>query len=199
MIYCENCGKQLEENARFCTSCGASYQTNDDGNSVSENHEECQETTTQPEPTTEEKLQQATATIDAVAQKLGNTTDHTSDFSKTDIEANKGPALLSYFGLLVLIPIFAAKHSPYARYHANQGLVLFVGMLVWAVIDGAVTALLRALLGNALGLWGMYSLCGTALNIVYAGFSILAVIGIINVLNERAKELPIIGKYKLLR
>lgn len=199
MIYCENCGKQLEENARFCTSCGASYQTNDDGNSVSENHEECQETTTQPEPTTEEKLQQATATIDAVAQKLGNTTDHTSDFSKTDIEANKGPALLSYFGLLVLVPIFVAKHSPYARYHANQGLVLFVGMLVWAVIDGAVTALLRALLGNALGLWGMYSLCGTALNIVYAGFSILAVIGIINVLNERAKELPIIGKYKILK
>ena len=199
MIYCENCGKQLEENARFCTSCGTSYQTNDDGNSVSENHEECQETTTQPEPTTEEKLQQATATIDAVAQKLGNTTDHTSDFSKTDIEANKGPALLSYFGLLVLIPIFAAKHSPYARYHANQGLVLFVGMLVWAVIDGAVTALLRALLGNALGLWGMYSLCGTALNIIYAGFSILAVIGIINVLNERAKELPIIGKYKILK
>ena len=134
-----------------------------------------------------------------MAQKLGNTTDHTSDFSKTDIEANKGPALLSYFGLLVLIPIFAAKHSPYARYHANQGLVLFVGMLVWAVIDGAVTALLRALLGNALGLWGMYSLCGTALNIVYAGFSILAVIGIINVLNERAKELPIIGKYKILK
>lgn len=199
MIYCENCGKQLEENARFCTSCGASYQTNDEENSVSENHEECQETTTQPEPTTEEKLQQATATIDAVAQKLGNTTDHTSDFSKTDIEANKGPALLSYFGLLVLIPIFAAKHSPYARYHANQGLVLFVGMLVWAVIDGAVTALLRALLGNALGLWGMYSLCGTALNIIYAGFSILAVIGIINVLNERAKELPIIGKYKILK
>ena len=199
MAYCENCGKQLEENARFCTSCGTSYQTNDDGNSVSENHEECQETTTQPEPTTEEKLQQATATIDAVAQKLGNTTDHTSDFSKTDIEANKGPALLSYFGLLVLIPIFAAKHSPYARYHANQGLVLFVGMLVWAVIDGAVTALLRALLGNALGLWGMYSLCGTALNIIYAGFSILAVIGIINVLNERAKELPIIGKYKILK
>lgn len=199
MIYCENCGKQLEENARFCTSCGASYQTNDDGNSVSENHEECQETTTQPEPTTEEKLQQATATIDAVAQKLGDTTDHTSDFSKTDIEANKGPALLSYFGLLVLVPIFVAKHSPYARYHANQGLVLFVGMLVWGIIDGVVTALLRALLGNALGLWGIYSLCGTALNIVYVGFSVLAVIGIINVLNERAKELPIIGKYKILK
>ena len=199
MTYCENCGKQLEESVKFCTSCGASYQTNDEENSTSENLKESQEITNQTEPTAEEKLQQATVTIDAVTQKLGNTTDHTSDFSKTDIEANKGPALLSYFGLLVLIPIFAAKHSPYARYHANQGLVLFVGMLVWAVIDGAVTALLRALLGNALGLWGMYSLCGTALNIIYAGFSILAVIGIINVLNERAKELPIIGKYKILK
>ena len=170
MAYCENCGKQLEESVKFCTSCGASYQTNDEENSTSENLNESQVTT-----------------------------DHTSDFSKTDIEANKGPALLSYFGLLVLVPIFVAKHSPYARYHANQGLVLFVGMLVWGIIDGVVTALLRALLGNALGLWEIYSLCGTALNIVYVGFSVLAVIGIINVLNERAKELPIIGKYKLLR
>ena len=66
-----------------------------------------------------------------MAQKLTDTTDHTSDFYKIDIEANKGPALLSYFGLLVLISIFVAKHSPYVRYHANQGLVLFVGMLVW--------------------------------------------------------------------
>lgn len=190
MAYCENCGKQLEDDAKFCTSCGASCQTNDSETSVTEN---------QPEPTAEEKLQQATAAIDAVAQKLGNTADNTSDFNKTDIETNKVLALLSYFGLLVLVPIFAAKHSPFARYHANQGLVLLVGMLIWGVIDGALTALLRALLGNALGLWGMYSFCGTALNIVYAGFSILAVIGIINVLNGRAKELPIIGKYRLLK
>ncbi len=199
MAYCENCGKQLEDSAKFCTSCGASYKNNDSETTVAENQEESQDVVSQPEPTAEEKLQQATATIDTVAQKLGNTTDNTSDFSKTDIEANKGPALLSYFGLLVLVPIFVAKHSPYARYHANQGLVLFVGMLVWGIIEGVVTALLRALLGNALGLWGIYSLCGTALNIVYVGFSVLAVIGIINVLNERAKELPIIGKYKLLR
>lgn len=199
MTYCENCGKQLEDGAKFCTSCGASYKNNDSETTVAENQEESQDVVSQPEPTAEEKLQQATATIDAVAQKLGNTTDNTSDFNKTDIEANKVLALFSYLGLLVLVPIFAAKHSPYARYHANQGLVLLVGMIIWGVIDGVVTALLRALLGNALGLWGMYSLCGTALNIIYAGFSILAVIGIINVLNGRAKELPIIGKYKLLK
>lgn len=199
MTYCENCGKQLEDSAKFCTSCGASYKNNDSETTVAENQEESQDVVSQPEPTAEEKLQQATATIDAVAQKLGNTTDNTSDFNKTDIEANKVLALFSYLGLLVLVPIFAAKHLPYARYHANQGLVLLVGMIIWGVIDGVVTALLRALLGNALGLWGMYSLCGTALNIIYAGFSILAVIGIINVLNGRAKELPIIGKYKLLK
>lgn len=199
MTYCENCGKQLEDGAKFCTSCGASYKNNDSETTVAENQEESQDVVSQPEPTAEEKLQQATATIDAVAQKLGNTTDNTSDFNKTDIEANKVLALFSYLGLLVFVPIFAAKHLPYARYHANQGLVLLVGMIIWGVIDGVVTALLRALLGNALGLWGMYSLCGTALNIIYAGFSILAVIGIINVLNGRAKELPIIGKYKLLK
>lgn len=198
MAYCENCGKQFEDDAKFCTSCGASYRNNDSETTVTD-LKISSEVINQAEPTAEEKLQQATATIDAVAQKLGNTTDNTSDFYKTDIEANKGHAILSYFGLLVLVPIFAAKHSPFVRYHANQGLVLLVGMLIWGVIDGALTALLRALLGKALGLWSIYSLCGTALNIVYAGFSILAVIGIINVLNGRAKELPIIGKYRLLK
>lgn len=195
MSYCENCGKQIVVGVKFCPSCGNSVLTIE--NEIVEQeplHEEVK-----PEPTAEEKLQQATASIDAVAQKLGNTTDNTADFNKTDIEANKVLALFSYLGILVLVPIFAAKHSPFARYHSNQGLVLIVSMIIWSVIDTVLTTVLRAVLGNALGLWGIYSLCGTALNIFYAGFSILAVIGIINVLNGRAKELPIIGKYKLLK
>ena len=40
---------------------------------------------------------------------------------------------------------------------------------------------------------------GTVLNLVYIVFTVLAVIGIINALNGRAKELPIIGKYRLLK
>ena len=82
---------------------------------------------------------------------------------------------------------------------ANQGLLLCIAMFGWIIADSVLTALLRAILWRGLGLWSIYSLCGTVLNLVYIVFTVLAVIGIINALNGRAKELPIIGKYRLLK
>ena len=108
-------------------------------------------------------------------------------------------ALLSYFGFLVIVPILAAKNSAYARFHANQGLVLFLAMLAYAVVDSIVTTILRAALYKGLGLWSIYSMCSSVINLLYVGFTIFAVIGIVNVLNGRAKDLPIIGKYRILK
>ena len=51
--------------------------------------------------------------------------DFTADYDPRDIQENRGWGILSYFGFLVLIPIFAARNSYFARFHANQGLVLF--------------------------------------------------------------------------
>ena len=45
-----------------------------------------------------------------------------------DAEKNKIFGILAYLGILCLVPIFAAKDSPFAKYHANQGLVL---LLTW--------------------------------------------------------------------
>ena len=41
-----------------------------------------------------------------------------------DVQANKVMAILAYFGLLVFVPLFAAKESRFARFHTNQGLIL---------------------------------------------------------------------------
>lgn len=38
-----------------------------------------------------------------------------------DVQANKVMAILAYFGLLVFVPLFAAKESRFARFHTNQG------------------------------------------------------------------------------
>lgn len=153
----------------------------------------------QPEPTAEEKLADATAKVDAFAQKLGNTADSTTDYEKTDIESNKVMAVLAYFGFLVIVPILAAKNSPFARYHANQGLVLFLAMLGYSIADGIVTSILRAILYKGMGLWSIYSTCSSIINLLYVGFTILAIIGINNALNGRAKDLPLIGKYRVLK
>ncbi|MDO4733556.1 MAG: zinc ribbon domain-containing protein, partial [Bacillota bacterium] len=49
---------------------------------------------------------------------LNNTADTTGDFDKADIEQHKVMGVLAYLSWLVLIPIFAAPKSKFARFHA---------------------------------------------------------------------------------
>lgn len=203
MAFCGKCGQKVEEGVKFCPACGTPLQTN----AAQPTHETVQNPEPRPAPQTvqtegQEATAKATAAADALGNKLGNlnnTTDSTADFDKADIEQNKVMAILSYFGILVFIPMFAAKDSKFARYHANQGLALFIALFGWWIVDYILTMLLRSLLWRGLGLWEIYSLCGMVLNLVYIVFTVLAVIGIINALNGKAKELPVIGKYKILK
>ena len=54
----------------------------------------------------------------------------------------KGMAILAYFGILFLIPLFAAKNDPFARYHTNQGLVLFIFMVIFNILSNVLTNIL---------------------------------------------------------
>ena len=195
MAFCGKCGQQVNEGVRFCPACGSPMQ-------IVAAEPNRQQTPPPVQPTDAESMAKATATADALSDKLSGmnkTADLTDQFDKADVEQNKVMAILAYFGILVLIPILAAKDSKFARFHANQGLLLCIAMFGWIIADSVLTALLLAILWRGLGLWSIYSLCGTVLNLVYIVFTVLAVIGIINALNGRAKELPIIGKYRLLK
>jgi Predicted membrane protein len=183
MAFCKKCGQQINEGVRFCPACGDSIQFS----------------TTESQGSTVQSPQSTTDDFSTKLGKLNETTDSTNDFDKVDIEQNKVMAILSYFGLLVLVPILAAKNSPFTRFHANQGLILCIVMFAWMIADWILTVLFRAILWNGLGSWSLYSLSSTLLNLVYIVFTILAVIGIINALNGKAKELPVIGKYKILK
>lgn len=101
-----------------------------------------------------------------------------------DVQANKVMAILAYFGLLVLIPLFAAKESPFARFHANQGLILLIaGFVIWLV---------SMVLTFVSPFFGIISL----LNIVILVF---AIIGIINAAKGEMKELPLVGKFRIIK
>ena len=119
---------------------------------------------------------------------LNNTADHTAEYDPQDIEQNKVMGILAYLGILVLIPIFAAKDSRYARYHANQGLVLCIAEIVISILTSILSAI--PVVGWILGL------IGWLLNL---GFFVLAIIGIINVVNGKAKDLPLIGNIRILK
>ncbi len=175
MAFCGNCGAKIEEGMKFCPNC----EVKSSAEQISVDAESVQ---------TKEKQ---TDFSDKVAA-LNNTADSTAEFDKEDIDKNKIMAILAYFGPLVLIPILMAKESKFARYHSNQGLVLLVALIIYSVAYGILSSVALAIS------WTLYSII-SILGFVSILFSILAIIGIINAANGRAKELPIIGKYKLLK
>ncbi len=54
-----------------------------------------------------------------------------------DADRNKVFGILAYLGFFCLVPIIVAKDSPFAKYHANQGLVLFIAEIAVTVITAA--------------------------------------------------------------
>ena len=115
--------------------------------------------------------------------------DETDKYDKKDIESGKVMAILSYIGILCLIPYFAEKNNPFVVYHAKQGLNLFL-LEVIASVAISVLSVILFLLFFVVGLIGFaVGVCGFALSIM----------GIINVCNGKAKELPIVNKLKLVK
>jgi uncharacterized membrane protein len=105
-----------------------------------------------------------------------------------DIDQNKIVALLAYIGILFLIPLLAAPKSPFARYHANQGIVLFVATLV---VCGASFVL------TFIPIIGCIAAILPFVAILFA--LVLMVIGIINAASGLFKPLPWIGHFELIK
>ena len=110
-----------------------------------------------------------------------------------DAEDNKVMAVLAYLGILVLVPIFAAKESPFARYHANQGLILLIAGIAIYMITYIATFVIIAI---SLSLAWIISIFNA---VVGLGMLAFIIIGIINAIKGEAKELPLIGKYTILK
>lgn len=60
-------------------------------------------------------------------------------FNSEDVQNNKVMGILAYFGILFLIPLLAAKDSQYARFHTNQGIVLFIFSVALNIIGNGIS------------------------------------------------------------
>ncbi|MEW4371068.1 DUF4870 domain-containing protein [Paenibacillus kandeliae] len=97
-----------------------------------------------------------------------------------DVQANKVMAILAY--IIFFIPLLAARNSPFAMYHANQGLVLFL-----VALAGNVIAAIIPFIG-----WVLSPIIGIAV-------VVFMIIGIINAANGERKPLPLIGTIQLIK
>ena len=113
-------------------------------------------------------------------------------FDSADIADNKVMAALSYLGLLVLVPLFAARNSRFARFHANQGLALLLMTAAYYIVRSILVSV-------ALMFFWRFSFLVRIIRLAGLAIPVLAIYGIINAANGQAKELPVIGKIKLLK
>ncbi len=100
--------------------------------------------------------------------------------------------VLAYIGILVLVPILAGK-TQFARYHANQGLVLLIAGIIAGVAMGVVGVVL-----SFIPVIGGF-LAAAVSGIVSLGMLVLMILGIVNAAQGEMKPLPVIGKFEILK
>jgi Predicted membrane protein len=115
---------------------------------------------------------------------LVKTPDETSFYDPQDIAQNKVVSGFSYLGILFILPMIICPNSRFGRFHANQGLVLFLT----DIIVGFVRFFLK-----------FVPFGGLAANLLSLGLFIVMIMGMVNAFNGNAKELPVIGGIRILK
>lgn len=101
-------------------------------------------------------------------------------YTPEDIEKNKTIAGLAY--LLFFLPLIACPESKYTRFHANQSLLLLILGIAGNVILGIIPVI---------G-WMLLPVFGL-------GVLALFIMGLVNGFGGKAKRLPLIGKFDILK
>ena len=108
-------------------------------------------------------------------------------------DENKIFSVFAYIGALVVVPIVMMKQSGFIKYHANQGLVLFIFEIAYGITAGIISSVLGAI-WSVLG-----SIVSAVLGVGWLAFIGLSVYGIVNAVNELEKPLPVIGHISILK
>jgi len=202
MAVCNVCGTEVQEGVTSCPNCGSPIAGAVAAKVVEPVAAAVEQTTAQAVPAAQgitfastglnslngEIEAKSDKKIDAIVAKIEGK-DFSGAYEAADIEDNKLFAILAYFPLLCLIPLFAAKTSKYAKFHTNQGLVLFIveiGLTVISVIFGFIPVVK-----------GLLAPICTAVTVVFSITMFLY--GLMNAVQDRAKELPVIGGLRIIK
>ncbi len=113
-------------------------------------------------------------------QSNANQQSNGNSFTNEDIEKGKTMAGLAY--ILFFLPLIACPESRYARFHANQSLLLLITAIAGNIILGIIP-----IIG-----WMLLPLFSILV-------LVLAIMGLINGFTGKAKQLPIIGKFTIIK
>lgn len=101
-------------------------------------------------------------------------------FDAEDIEKNKVISALAYF--IFFLPLIVCTDSKFGRFHANQGLLLLIVAVAGNIILGIIP-----ILG-----WILIPVFSLAI-------FVFAILGLVGAINGKAQDLPIFGKYRIIK
>lgn len=99
-------------------------------------------------------------------------------------------AILGYIlPFLFFLPLVmdSLKGNTFARFHANQQLIL---LIIWIGVQFVLSNLLYAVMS-----FGAFAI----MPILNLGILVLAIMGIVHAAQGEMKELPVVGKFKILK
>ena len=105
-----------------------------------------------------------------------------------DVQKKVVCALTYLFGILFFLPLIVYPDDDFAKFHTNQGLIV----LLVSVIGGAVFGILTMLPVVGLVFTILSSLFGVVMLVA-------CIFGILNVVREEKRELPVIGKFTIIK
>lgn len=159
-MFCKECGKQVGDEMKFCDGCGAPLAQNPGENPVNTPPPVYQqnEAPTQPPPVNQ--------------QGPVNNPPPSAD-------SNKVIYMLAYLGILFFLPLVVNPVTPTGKFHANQGLLLFIASVAGSIVISILTAILF-----------VFGFLSWIFNLAILA---LAIYGMVNAYNDKQVPLPVIG------
>lgn len=173
MAFCKNCGAQIQDDAKFCPGCGKAI---DNAAAPPQEQSQAQSGYTPPvvpgAPTQAEFI---------------------------DAHSNKGMAILSY--IIFFIPLLTGdyKKSPFVKFHANQGTVLFIASAIFGVAYSIILAIFSTVFLTVFHAWILWGAISMVFSCLWLLPTILCILGIVNAANGKMQPLPLIGKFTIIK
>ncbi|MBI1908033.1 DUF4870 domain-containing protein [Candidatus Uhrbacteria bacterium] len=112
-------------------------------------------------------------------------------------DSEKALGAIAYLGPLFIVSYLAANGSKFVKFHAAQGLVLFIAAIVLRVAMGLLYMVMYSgsSYGYGYGMMGMMWGGGGLMMIVNLVMFILAIVGIIKAIQSEMWEMPVLGAW----
>jgi uncharacterized membrane protein len=110
-----------------------------------------------------------------------------ASITEAEIQDGKLMAILAY--IIFLVPLLAARDKKFAMFHTEQALALIIAWVV-IYIGFTILSIILSKISSALS-------CGMGIVsiLIWVGYLVLWIMGLINAAQGKLKEIPVIGAY----